>query len=84
MKRSSWSSLGLFCVGFMSLLACSEGQAPTTQPVLLTTTPNANSATRGGGIHWLTSFDQAKQKALRENKPVLLLQLFGKLDEALC
>jgi hypothetical protein len=84
MHRSHRASLGLVCAGLLLLLARSEGQAPTAQTALLKTTPNTKSAAHAGGIRWLTSFEQAKQKALRENKPVLLFQLFGKLDNALC
>ncbi|HLK57307.1 MAG TPA: hypothetical protein VKU00_12115 [Chthonomonadaceae bacterium] len=84
MNRSHWASLGLVCVGLLSLLARSEAQAPNAQAALQKPTPNAKSAAHTEGIHWLTSFEKAKQKALRENKPVLLFQLFGKLDEALC
>ena len=80
MKRFYRASLGLVCAGFLSLLARSEGRTPTAQRALLKTTPTANT----GGIRWLTSFEKAKQQALREKKPVLLFQLFGKLDEALC
>ena len=80
MNRSHRASFGLVCAGFLSLLARSEGQSPTAQSALLKTTSNANT----GGIRWLTSFEKAKQQALREKKPVLLFQLFGKLDDALC
>ena len=84
MNRFHRVSLGLVCAGFMSLLARSDGQAPTAQVAVQKTMPNAKLAANAEGIHWLTSFEKAKQKALRENKPVLLFQLFGKLDEALC
>jgi hypothetical protein len=84
MNRSHRVSLGLVCAGFLSLLAHSEGQTPTAQIALLKTTPNTKSAATMEEIRWMTSFEKAKQKALRENKPVLLFQLFGKLDDALC
>ena len=83
MDRSYKRSLGLFCAGLLLLLARSEGQPPTRQVALKKPAPNAKSADTGG-IHWLTSFDKARQQALRENKPVLLFQLFGKLDDSLC
>ena len=33
---------------------------------------------------WETSWDSALARAGREGKPILLLELFGRLDEALC
>ena len=84
MNRSYRATLGLVCAGLFSLLPRSEGQAPTAQLALRTPTPNAKSAPITGGIRWLTSFEKAKQQALRENKPVLLFQLFGRLDDSLC
>lgn len=33
---------------------------------------------------WETSLDKALARAGREHKPVLLLELFGSLDEKLC
>jgi hypothetical protein len=35
-------------------------------------------------IAWETSFEAAKQQAAREGKPILLLNLFGRLDEEFC
>ena len=35
-------------------------------------------------IRWETSFTAACERARREEKPVLLLHLFGKLDEEFC
>lgn len=36
------------------------------------------------GVPWETSFEAAKARAGREGKPILLLHLFGKLDEEFC
>jgi hypothetical protein len=36
------------------------------------------------GVVWESSFAAAKARAEREGKPVLLLQLFGRLDEEFC
>jgi hypothetical protein len=36
------------------------------------------------GIAWETSFEAAQQRAQRERKPILLLHLFGRLDEEFC
>jgi len=33
---------------------------------------------------WETSWEAAQARARRENKPILLLELFGRLDEKLC
>ena len=37
-----------------------------------------------GGITWEISFKSAIARASREHKPILHLQLFGKLNDALC
>lgn len=37
-----------------------------------------------GDIPWATSLDAAREKASAVGKPVLLLDLFGRLDEELC
>jgi hypothetical protein len=36
------------------------------------------------GVAWETSFEAAKEQAKREGKPILLMQLFGKLDDEFC
>ena len=41
--------------------------------------PNQASA-----ISWSRTFDAAKAQATRERKPILLLHLFGRLDEEFC
>ena len=35
-------------------------------------------------IAWADSFEAAKARAQSERKPILLLHLFGRLDEELC
>jgi hypothetical protein len=35
-------------------------------------------------IDWETSFEDAKARAQREGKPILLLHLFGRFDEEFC
>jgi hypothetical protein len=37
-----------------------------------------------GSISWETSFAAARARAGREGKPILLLYLFGRLDEDFC
>ncbi len=36
------------------------------------------------GVIWENSLDDAKIRAAREKKPVLHLQMFGRLDDAYC
>ena len=36
------------------------------------------------GATWHGSFDEAVERAMKEDKPVLHLQMFGKLDDAYC
>ena len=38
----------------------------------------------GDEIAWETSLDAAKTRAAADGKPVLLLDMFGRLDEELC
>lgn len=45
----------------------------------VTTGPISTSA-----ISWEKSFSAAKARAGRERKPILLLHLFGRLDEDMC
>lgn len=33
---------------------------------------------------WESNLDRARTRALREHKPILLLQMFGRLDEEFC
>ena len=37
-----------------------------------------------GGIEWEESFDAARNRAMEENKPILLHQLVGDLDKEGC
>lgn len=45
---------------------------PTTPPVVL------------AGLTWHSSLDDALQIARKENKPVLHLQMFGRLNDEFC
>jgi hypothetical protein len=36
------------------------------------------------GVAWDSSLGSAEARAKREHKPILLLQMFGRLDDALC
>ena len=44
----------------------------------------APAPTRIAGVTWETSVARAMERARREGKPILLLQLFGRLDEEFC
>ncbi|MCS6859428.1 MAG: hypothetical protein NZT92_03795 [Abditibacteriales bacterium] len=48
---------------------------------MATPTPAISSESR---VVWETSFASAQARAQREGKPILLLHLFGRLDEQLC
>ena len=43
-----------------------------------------HSADNSSGIRWQKSLAAAKASAARTGKPLFLLHLFGKLDEAFC
>jgi hypothetical protein len=65
----------IVAVGVVGAFAISNPAPPTsepTRPVML------------AGKTWHGSLDEALVIARRENKPVLHLQMFGKLDDALC
>jgi hypothetical protein len=36
------------------------------------------------GIRWYNSLEAAKQQAKREKKPILHMQMFGRIDDAYC
>ncbi len=46
--------------------------------------PSENVPAAASGIRWEKSFAAAKARAAKERKPILLLHLFGRLDEGLC
>ncbi len=52
-------------------------------PAASSTAPGAR-ATVIAGVVWETSFESAKKRAAAERKPILLMHLFGNLDDALC
>jgi hypothetical protein len=52
------------------------------RPTAATTSHGAAAAWRG--IGWETSLSTAKAKAVRSGKPLLVLHLFGRLDEEFC
>jgi hypothetical protein len=46
--------------------------------------PTGPAPTIIAGVQWETSLTNAISRAKRERKPILHLQLFGKLNDALC
>jgi len=46
--------------------------------------PGETAAPAVGAIRWEKSFAAAKARAAKERKPILLLHLFGRLDDGLC
>lgn len=54
----------------------------TLVAALLATTPVPESP--DADVSWETSLDAAKARAVREGRPILVLDMFGRLDEELC
>jgi hypothetical protein len=48
-----------------------------------TPTPSSRTCTVAG-VRWFEGIAQAKQVAAERRKPILLLQMFGSLDDAFC
>jgi hypothetical protein len=44
----------------------------------------ASAPSKAPAIAWEKSLDAARARAQRENKPLFVLQMFGRLDEAFC
>lgn len=55
---------------------------PAQQQSKQQATPAVASAI--GGVHWYSDLAAARARAARTGKPVLELQLFGRLDERWC
>ena len=45
---------------------------------------NDSAVTVVAGVPWHTSIEAAMKRAKREGKPILHMQMFGKLDEEFC
>ena len=81
MRRYRWLDLALVAAGSATL--CPQAQAATRYPVATLST--AVRRTDGpSDIRWEPSLAAAKAKASRTGKPLLLLHMFGRLDEAFC
>ena len=60
------------------------GAAALMQPVTANAAKPAQPKVSLAGLTWESSLQDALTKASLENKPVLHLQMFGKLDDAFC
>jgi hypothetical protein len=63
----------LIVVGATLAAACGLTM-PNSQPPAVTV----------AGVRWESSFAAAKARAKAEHKPILFLQMFGKLDDDFC
>ncbi len=74
-------TLTLFCT-----MTAISGQAATVAASPATTLSSAASPAERTQrrIHWETSLKAAMARARRTGKPLLLLHLFGRLDEEFC
>jgi hypothetical protein len=80
MRRLLWTLTFAFVC--YPTLADSAAAAPPPE----TASPTAEARPEEGrdGIRWERSLAAAKAKAARTGKPLLILHLFGRLDEAFC
>jgi hypothetical protein len=91
MKRSS---LAVFVVAVIGVFAWAAAESPATldapQGTRGVSLIDVGESTRPGknvelaGAVWLGSFDMAKKEAREAGKPILHLQMFGALDDAMC
>jgi hypothetical protein len=70
-------------IAFAITAASVAGAIAVNQPETIPAAPDAKSVTLAGKT-WHGSLDEALAIAKEENKPVLHLQMFGKLDDAFC
>ena len=85
MRRRIWMAVALGGAVCPLLLAHGERrQAGPLPPRSANISPKAQKWTDAQGVVWETSFAQAKARATREGKPIFLLHLFGRLDDAMC
>jgi hypothetical protein len=71
------------CTTLLLLLFTSTCTKATTNddPAAASAAP---ATTTIAGVRWHASFAAARAEARRDGKPILLLQLFGRLDEEFC
>ena len=85
MQRVRWTRLGLWGAAALCLWTQTRSESRPVQAVPKTPEQKAPvQAARPTGIQWMASFAAAREKARKEGKPVLLLHLFGRLDEEFC
>jgi hypothetical protein len=80
MRRLIWTlaSLSLCPAIVLGTSAAAERQVPPAGAA------PASQPQGHGGIRWEPSLAAAKAKAARTGKPLLLLHMFGRLDEPFC
>ena len=91
MRRGPVVTAGLAAAGVLLALGHAQGQdlpaSQATSPAgALRSLPAELTSTAGeaSAIHWEKSLTAARSRAQRENKPILLLHMFGRLDEPFC
>lgn len=84
MRRWSLSAAtmtaALCAAAVLALWGRAQSQGKVHKGIAATTSPTSSE----NKVVWETSFESAKARAQREGKPILLLHLFGRLDEELC
>lgn len=68
----------------LSLLLLAAGPAALAAPTHPSTQPTSRPGEPRRAIRWEPSLAAAKAKAARTGKPLFVLHLFGRLDEAFC
>ncbi len=76
----SFSSRFLAPLALLPILSLPGGASCTDYDIAEPSASSPNNC----GITWETSLKNAIARASREHKPILHLQLFGKLTDALC
>ena len=77
-------AVGLAMMGAAFLLGAPNGFAGRSERPRSGIEWKEPVAVPAGVVRWENSFTAAKVRAAREKKPILLLHLFGKLDEEFC
>lgn len=90
MKKVLFSSVAMMAVAGWSVAAFSNESEPAPKAsekvgsiAPSTTKPVAPEATQAAGLDWINSFEDAKAMAKATGRPILLLSMFGDIDEEL-
>ena len=84
MRVTAWIASGLGASAALLLLGTSAANGASAAAKASPGKTASAPAVPDTGIHWEKSLDAALARAGRESKPVLVLHLFGRLDEAFC